>query len=135
MKLTLARGINVPFSYVIFKDTFNSWDGSYSVTPSGTGTPLEIAGGHAVLVTDFVNKGGRPAALSAVALNTEVAKMSDALDYVVIKNSWGTTVQSPLLRLPGYHTIYQSYIQELAKGNTNISIVVPRDIAFEVRYH
>jgi Papain family cysteine protease len=134
MKLSLARGLNIPFSYAIFKDQFNRWDASYAVLSPST-QPIEIVGGHAVLVTDFVNNGGRPGSISPDALSRELAKSPDDLQYVVIKNSWGTDLQSPLLLLPGFHTIYQSYLRELAKKETTIAIVVPRDIAFQVRYN
>ena len=133
MKLTLARGINVPFSYAIFRDKFNGWDASYQVNDPNEA--LLIDGGHAVLVTDFVNNGGRPGLVSNEVLNQEVAKSADDLQFVVIKNSWGTSLQSPLLPLPGYHTIYQSYLRALAKTETDISIIVPRDIAMQVRYN
>ncbi len=133
MKLSLERGLNVPFSYIIFKNSFNSWDGSYSMDKIGQETPV-AAGGHAVLVTDFVNKGGRPGKITDESLKVEMAKSSSELDFLIIKNSWGTDVQSPIVQLPGYHVVRQNYIRELAKTNTYISIVVPRDIAFKVRY-
>jgi hypothetical protein len=133
IKLTLARGIDVPLSYTIFADSFNNWDASYRFdNPQGS---HEIDGGHAVLITDFVNRGGRPGQVSSAELAAEMAKGSDALDYLVIKNSWGTKYQSPLLRLPGYHTVFQSYVREIAKTPTDMTIVVPRDIAFQVRYN
>ncbi|MCX6118467.1 MAG: hypothetical protein NT027_13065 [Proteobacteria bacterium] len=133
MKLTLERGLNVPFSYIIFKNSFDSWDGSYSMDKIGQETPV-AAGGHAVLVTDFINKGGRPGKISDENLKIEMSKASSELDFLIIKNSWGTDIQSPIVQLPGYHVIRQNYVRELSKTNTNISIVVPRDIAFKVRY-
>ena len=133
LKLTLARGINVPFSYTIFKDQFDSWDASYQVLDPNAA--LVPAGGHAVIVTDFVNNGGRPGLVSPDVLAQELAKSSDDLQFVVIKNSWGTGLQSPLLPLAGYHTIHQSYLRALTKTRTDISIIVPRDIAMQVRYN
>jgi hypothetical protein len=133
IKLTLARGITVPLSYTIFSGQPNSWDGAFSVKGLDPNT-LKNAGGHAVLITDFVNQGGKPGVISKAALQAELAKSEDQLDFVVIKNSWSTKYQSPLLRYPGYQIVDQSYLQALARKQTNITIVVPRDIAFDVRY-
>jgi hypothetical protein len=133
-KLTLARGFNVPLSYMIYAGAENDWDASYSAAKVPGENP-EVEGGHAVLITDFVNVGGTPGVVSSSVLATELAKPASELDFVVIKNSWNTSVQSPLLRLPGYFTMDQSYIRLLAKKPTDITIVVPRDIAFQVRYN
>ena len=133
MKLSLSRGLSVPFSYIIYQDTFDDWDASYSIRPN-TPLPGVLDGGHAVLVTDFVNIGGKPGAVSSEVLTRELSKPASDLNYVVIKNSWGTRYQSPLLPLPGFHTVDQSYLRELSKVQTHLSIVVPRDIAMQVRY-
>lgn len=132
-KLTLARGINVPLSYAIYDGAINQWDASHSAKDLDPAN-LKLDGGHLVLITDFVNKGGRPGAVANDVLQTELAKPSSELDFVVIKNSWDTRPQSPVLRLPGYYTMDQSYISLLSKKQTDITVVVPRDIAFAVRY-
>lgn len=133
IKKTLARGVDVPLSYTIYDQSENRWDASYSTRNMDLNN-LRPVGGHAVLITDFVNKGGRPGLVSQATLATEVAKSSSELDFIVFKNSWNTSIQSPLLRYPGYFTMDQSYIQLLTKKTTDISVIVPRDIAFDVRY-
>jgi hypothetical protein len=133
IKLTLERGINVPLSYMIYDGTFNGWDASYSVKDPNA--EFKQDGGHVVLITDFVNKGGRPGALPREEMLAEIARPSTDLDYLIVKNSWDTHLASPLVRYPGYHTIYQSYVQLLTKKPVDITIVVPRDIAFQVRYN
>ena len=132
-KLALARGLDVPLSYTIYAGATNRWDASYSAKNLDP-AHLEVDGGHAVLITDFVNVGGRPGAMPNSQLQTELNKAPTDLDYLVIKNSWDTALQSPLLRLPGYFTVDQSYVQLLARTPTDITVVVPRDIAFQVRY-
>jgi hypothetical protein len=133
-KLSLARGLSVPLSYIIYEGSQNDWDASYSAAKVPGENP-QVEGGHAVLMTDFVNAGGVPGAVSSSVLTAELAKPASDLDFVVFKNSWSTSVQSPRLRLPGYFTMDQSYIRLLAKKPTDITIVVPRDIAFQVRYN
>lgn len=133
VKLTLSRGINVPLSYSIYKGSQNNWDASYSAKNLDPAN-LTGEGGHLVLITDFVNLNGRPGAVSNANLQAEMNKPSTDLDYLVIKNSWNTHVQSPLLRLPGYFTMDQSYLQLLSQKQTDIRVIVPRDIAFQVRY-
>ena len=133
MKLSLARGIDVPLSYTIYTGSENRWDASFSTKDLDVNN-LKLDGGHAVLITDFVNKNGMPGAVPNATLQAELAKPASELDFVVIKNSWDTSVQSPVLRLPGYFTMDQGYLQLLSKKPTDITIVVPRDIAFQVRY-
>jgi hypothetical protein len=133
VKETLARGIDVPLSFNIYEGSENRWDASFSAKTLDP-SDLELDGGHAVLVTDFVNKNGQPGALPTAALSAEMSKPASELDFVVIKNSWDTSVQSPLLRLPGYFTMDQGYLQLLARSQEDVAIVVPRDIAFRVRY-
>lgn len=133
VKLTLARGIDVPLSYNIYEGSINRWDASHSAKNLDP-DHLELDGGHLVLITDFVNYGGRPGAVSDDVLKLEMEKSPNELDFVVIKNSWDTRPQSPRLRLPGYYTMDQSYLQLVSKTETDITVVVPRDIAFAVRY-
>jgi hypothetical protein len=132
IKLTLERGLAIPLSYMIYEETFNEWDASYSVQDPNR--EFKQDGGHVVLVTDFVNVGGRPGSVPRDEMLAEMAKPSSALDYLIVKNSWDSHLASPLLRHPGYHTMYQSYLQLLVKKPVDITIVVPRDIAFQVRY-
>lgn len=132
IKLTLERGLDVPLSYMFYDGAFNGWDASYSVKDPNA--EYKEDGGHVVLITDFVNKGGRPGAVPRDELMTEISKPASDLDYLIIKNSWDTHLASPLLLNPGYHTMYQSYLRYLVKKPVDITIVVPRDIAFKVRY-
>ncbi|MBF0443418.1 MAG: hypothetical protein HQK54_16040 [Oligoflexales bacterium] len=133
IKMTLARNIDVPLSFTVYKGQPNRWDGSFSLRDTDP-SKIENAGGHVVLITDFVNQGGKPGNVSPSAFKTELEKSSEELDFLVIKNSWNTEIQSPLLRLPGYHTLDKSYMKQLVKGDVDITIVVPRDIAFQIRY-
>lgn len=133
IKWTLSRGIDVPLSYSIYADSENDWDASYSTAGMDL-EHLENEGGHVVLLTDFVNKGGRPGALPDSLLGAELAKSPDELDFLVLKNSWNTKLQSPLLPLPGYFTMKQDYVRLLARTPVDIMVVVPRDIAMKVRY-
>ena len=133
IKMTLARGLDVPLSYVIYAGAINKWDASHSAKDLDP-DHLEAGGGHLVLITDFVNHGGRPGAVADDVLQAEMGKPASDLDFVVIKNSWDTRPQSPVLRLPGYFTMDQSYLRLLSHKETDITVVVPRDIAFAVRY-
>jgi hypothetical protein len=134
IKLSLAAGYSVPLGYVIYDGAESDWDASYSGARVDENN-LKVGGGHSVLITDFVNKGGRPGAISAAELRAELDKTSDELDYIVFKNSWDTLLQSPLLKLPGYYTMDQSYLKIISKKPGDISIVVPRDIAMKARYN
>jgi hypothetical protein len=101
MKLTLARGLNIPFSHAIFKGQFNQWDASYAVL-SPTTQPIEIVGGHAVLVTDFVNNGGRRGLISPDALSREPPQtivasivLTDDEIYLIPCNSENSGISTP----------------------------------------
>ena len=123
IKATLARGISVPLAFVPYANFLKS--GTYSIPGNASPSTLpESAGGHAVLITDFVNTGSQEGALSMADLKSQLAKGFDDLNYIVIKNSWGSTAS----QFQGYHHIDRSYIEALdARGY--MKIIVPADIA------
>ncbi|MEN9529627.1 MAG: Peptidase C1-like family [Pseudomonadota bacterium] len=99
-------------------------------------------GGHLVLVTDFINKGGSRGAVSDTALQNELAKPADELDALLFKNSWGVGAKFNEAGKPvgtsvdGYYRMELSYLVGIAKipeATKNpwaaTLAVVPRELA------
>ena len=133
-KKTLARGIAVPMGYgVSFSKLSKSnymWQGGGSrkvadytkLTKKQAQKAYAYDGGHAILLTDFVNDGGREDGISASALSAEVAKSWDALSYFKFKNSWGSSTGS---MPPGFYRIDTSYMLGTAQAGS-LDVMVPR---------
>jgi hypothetical protein len=136
-KRALVRGVAVPFIYPVEFDRlkfdrFTAPDGSRADS-------FSIFNTHIVLITDFVNRGGRAGAISADELGRELAKSSDELDYFIFKNSWGPIGRDNRHKIDmGYlkysasaviedtHVYYEG-IQPEPRGA--LRVFVPKDIA------
>ncbi|MEY4065911.1 MAG: hypothetical protein RIR26_2119, partial [Pseudomonadota bacterium] len=90
VKQALALGHSVPLAFPInvdriSGDAFRADDQSKSYGWSNYGRD----GGHLVLVTDFINFGGKRGAVSDATLKAELDKPADQLEAFLFKNSWG----------------------------------------------
>lgn len=140
-KRALVRGVSVPLGYpVAFArlkgDTFSG----KNVTGDDPSNFFK-EGGHAVLIKDFVNEGGKEGALPLAELTKEFLKPTRDLNYFVFKNSWGlsakTNERGQTIRgsSTGYYKIDREYLVGAA-GLTRderfagiLTVVVPTDIA------
>ncbi|NBO37867.1 hypothetical protein EBU99_04710, partial [bacterium] len=78
-------------------------------------------GGHLVLVTDFINKGGSRGAVTDANLQLELMKPAADLDAFLFKNSWGVGAKTNEAGKPvgssvdGYYRMDLSYLSGIAK--------------------
>lgn len=140
-KRSLVRGVSVALAYPI------NFDRLKGDTFSGKNVDLNNAknfhreGYHAVLINDFVNKGGKPGAIALADLVKEFLRPTKYLDYFVFKNSWGanaTTNEAGRLvsgSSSGYYKIDREYLVGASNMTLDkryygpVSVVVPADIA------
>lgn len=121
VKTTLARGHSVPLAFPINIDRINGdafrADGDKDYFWSNYGRD----GGHLVLVTDFINKGGSRGAVSDAQLKTELEKPAEELEALLFKNSWGVGAKlnekgEPVGLSPdGYYFMEAGYIRGISK--------------------
>jgi hypothetical protein len=143
MKRSLARGVSVPMGFVFDAGLLDNGvlklnaesERRLSANPNiGRQLFSSNAGGHAVLVTDFVNRGGSEGALTPEELLVEINKDFDQLSYLKFKNSWGLTARVNESGIPvsagskGYYYMEKGYISAAASYG-HFSVVVPKDIA------
>jgi hypothetical protein len=141
-KKAMAAGFSIPISFGVSMKNLKS--GFFSAkdfeireldtNPEIVSAIISLNGGHAVVATDFVNKGGREGALPKDDLEREVAKPAEELAYLKLKNSWGahssTTENGEDVRSSndGYYRMDYAYIKAVAaKGK--FGVVVPRRFA------
>ncbi|MBM3381896.1 MAG: hypothetical protein FJY29_05585 [Betaproteobacteria bacterium] len=143
VKQSLALGHSVPLAFPINVDRISG----DAFRADGDAKQYNWAdfgrdGGHLVLVTDFINKGGIRGAVSDQALKNELAKPSTELDALLFKNSWGVGAKfneagKPVGLSPdGYYRMELSYLEGIAKipeatnnpGAATLA-VVPRALA------
>ncbi len=140
-KKTLAAGYSVPLSFGV---SYDNLKGGLFLAPNFKATDLDanpelvdsiigLNGGHAVLITDFVNINGVEGAIPDEDLQQEVRKSAEQLAYVKFKNSWGAgssinEVGKNVISSPdGYYRMDLGYIKAIAaKGR--FGIVVPRSL-------
>ncbi len=135
VKRALARGLSVPIGFPVNFDRLHR--GSFSGKGANVSNPSDFLreGGHAVLITDFVNNNGVKGAISATELGAEIQKPSSELDFFVIKNSWGLAAQNNESgsivsgSADGYYTMDRSFLIGSANVQKILSVVVPSDIA------
>lgn len=140
-KRALVRGYSVPLGFPVNFDRLEADTFSGKNVNLFQGENFFRDGGHAVLIDDFVNIGGRQGALPLQELEQEFRKPMGELDYFVFKNSWGTdaeTNESGTI-ISGSPTGYYKMDREYLIGSANLSakpefegileVVVPRDIA------
>lgn len=141
IKRSLVRGVSVPIGIPVNMDRLHSDAFSGKDVDLNDKQNFVRDGAHAILITDFVNKGGKRGALSGAAIEAELNKPSSELDYLVVKNSWGTKIRKnkagdEIGSKTGYFTIDREYLQGSANAAVademlrNIfGVVVPDDIA------
>ena len=99
--------------------------------PNLVSSIINTSGGHAVLATDFVNRGGQEGEIGDKALQEEVAKDVEQLSYVKFKSSWGAEASTNERGVgvssskDGYYRMDLGYIKAVAAIG-QFGIVVPR---------
>ncbi|MFZ9520689.1 MAG: hypothetical protein ACO3A4_09445 [Silvanigrellaceae bacterium] len=122
VKTTLSKGHSVPLAFPInvdriSGDSFQADTANKDYFWSNYGRD----GGHLVLVTDFINKGGKRGAVSEETLKTELAKPAEELEALLFKNSWGVGAKLNESGLPvgdsvdGYYRMESGYIRGISK--------------------
>lgn len=122
VKTTLALGHSVPLAFPInidriSGDSFRADTNNKDYFWSNYGRD----GGHLVLVTDFINKGGVRGAVSDDMLKAELEKPAEELDALLFKNSWGVGAKvnengDPVgMSADGYYKMEIGYIRGIAK--------------------
>jgi hypothetical protein len=138
VKRALAGGHTVPLGFPINVDRI---DGS-AFGAKGVSLDNSVAfasdGGHLVLVTDFVNLGGRIGAVSATELATELGRPAADLDFLRFKNSWGVGTKTDSdgkvisVSPDGYYSISRDYLVAAARGAEKgflaLNAVVPKTV-------
>lgn len=140
-KRALVRGYTVPLGFPVNfdrlkADRFTGADVNLNV-PSN----FFRDGGHAVLLDDFINRGGREGAIPFTEALTEFLKPPSELDYFLFKNSWGKAAQTNEAGIPikgsvtGYYKMDYDYLKGSANLTTDksfkgiLEVMVPADIA------
>lgn len=122
VKTTLALGHSVPLAFPInvdriSGDSFRADTNNKDYFWSNYGRD----GGHLVLVTDFINKGGVRGAVSDAMLKTELEKPAEELEALLFKNSWGVGAKfnengAPVgMSADGYYKMEIGYIRGISK--------------------
>lgn len=122
VKKALSIGHSVPLAFPInvdriAGDAFRADDSSPSYSWSAYGRD----GGHLVLVTDFINKGGIRGRVSHSDLMSELSKPAESLDAFLFKNSWGVGAKMNELGLTvgssedGYYKMELGYLRGISK--------------------
>lgn len=140
-KRALVRGVSVPLGYPV---NFARLAGD---TFSGKNVDLNNPknffkeGGHAVLISDFVNQGSVEGALPLSQLMVEFLRPTKDLNYFVFKNSWGKEAKTNEAgrvisgSKTGFYKIDREYMVGAANMTSDsdfagiIQVVVPVDIA------
>lgn len=88
IKAALRSGHSVPFGFPVVGEAFKSDPPGFFARAKDESS-FKSVGGHAVLITDFVNHGSRPGTLPQAERDREHARPVSDLNYIVFKNSWG----------------------------------------------
>ena len=129
-KRALVRGVSVPMSFIA--DEAYLTNGVYRADAAGALPDKKK--GHAVLITDFVNDGGREGAIPEAEIRAELAKGYDSLAFLKFKNSWGVRARTNERGVPvsagseGYFYLTRSYLDAIASV-PYLEVIVPADIA------
>lgn len=141
-KRAMAAGFSIPVSFGVSMKNLKS--GFFSATdratsdldsnPTLVSELITLTGSHAVIATDFINRGGVEGAIPTDQLEIEVQKPASELSYLKLKNSWGahssTTEngEDVISSNDGYYRMDYAYIKAVAaKGK--FGVVVPRTFA------
>jgi hypothetical protein len=141
-KKAMAAGFSVPVSFgVSMKNLKNGFFSAKDLEIRELDTNPEIIpevislnGNHAVIATDFVNHGGTEGEISPTALQREVSKSAEELQYLKLKNSWGANSSTTEDGIDvsssndGFYRMDYAYIKAIsAKGK--FAVVVPKKFA------
>lgn len=141
-KKAMAAGFSVPVSFgVSMKNLKNGFFSAkdfeireLDTNPEIIPEVLSLNGNHAVIATDFVNRGGVEGEIAPSALEQEVSKSADELQYLKLKNSWGansSTTEDGIdvnSSSDGFYRMDYAYIKAVsAKGR--FAVVVPKKFA------
>jgi hypothetical protein len=141
-KKAMAAGFSVPVSFGV--SMRNLKNGVFSAkdfeireldtNPEVTPEVISLNGNHAVIATDFVNRGGAEGEIAPSALVREISKSADELQYLKLKNSWGansSTTEDGIdvnSSTDGFYRMDYAYIKAVsAKGR--FAVVVPKKFA------
>ena len=144
-KLSLAAGYSVPVGFAVSFDAlragkqgqfgFKTHDHTTFDRVSPEDARSYVAdGGHAVLITDFKNVGGKFGKISKEQLVTELQKQPSQVEEVLVKNSWGFSASSNESGVKivgsesGYYTLDQGYLR-LSADSGLLDVIVPKWIA------
>lgn len=117
-KKALTLGISVPFAYPVNASLMKAE--LFSGEGADSQTDFAKDGAHAVLVTDYVNIGGREGAMSELETSQELSKSSTELSYLKFKNSWGKNAKKNESGVviagseTGYYKIDYAYLRGVA---------------------
>lgn len=131
IKRSLIRGVDPIIGFPVQRNLLNG--DTFSGKSLKSADDMREDGWHAVAVTDFVNIGSSEGALPSAQIVAEFKRPTTDIDYIVIKNSWGTeemkdtdgTVHGSKT---GYYKIDYSYL-EASVRRQGLDVVVPADIA------
>jgi hypothetical protein len=138
-KRAMAAGYSVPISFGVSTENlrngiFKAEDRDVNTLDNDPGlarTLVPINGSHAVIATDFVNRGGREGVLPKEELKSEVEKSASELAYLKFKNSWGahaSTTENGVQVTSGsdgYYRMEYGYMKAVAAVG-KFGAVVPR---------
>jgi hypothetical protein len=121
LKRFIATGIDVPFGIALDNKHIRRDKGVFEKSGEG----FNADGFHAMLFSDFVNKGGSLAALPKSELESEASKPYSELDYFYVKNSWGTNLKSGKeLPMGGRWILKKSYLDAMLAPPQKIAMAV-----------
>lgn len=139
-KRALVRGVSVPLGYPVHFDRLNLDTFSGKGVDTNVGDNFFRDGGHAVLIDDFVNEGGKEGALPYAIALAEFLKEPSSLSYFLFKNSWGKNAKTNEAGVvisgseTGYYKIDRAYLEGAAsfvienEVPSLLEIIVPKDI-------
>ncbi len=141
-KKAMAAGFSVPVSFgVSMKNLKNGFFSAkdfeireLDTNPEVIPDIISLNGNHAVIATDFVNRGGSEGEMPKSVLQREVSKSAEELQYLKLKNSWGASSSTTEYGLDvsassdGFYRMEYAYIKAVsAKGK--FAVVVPKRFA------
>jgi hypothetical protein len=138
-KRALLRGLSVPFEFPVDHDHLSGTTFRADAADWAQFREFSIFRTHIVTITDFVNNGGKAGAIPLEALRTEFAKSPDELDYLILKNSWGSAPPDDRYEMTlGYlkfiangviRDTHRYYLGMQPENRGSLKVFVPRDIA------
>ncbi len=131
MKQALYRKIPVPITFPIDWTLGRKGFGfsGNPVQPLPQGYKFNRVAGHVVIITDWVNRNEKPGPLPQAELEKALQAPGEFLDYVVVKNSWGTGSGADALP-KGYHKMDQLYMRFALEAGEPIALLVPKGLPF-----